>query len=113
MLSGNSLRWSAAHCAKMFSSYDRFIRGIIWKSQVAKSGRMMMGDQTLPIENVSGSSLLQLQYATEHSHEEQYLRITFFVACFEKRNRITARSRHLVGDSIVLGMFTSSLRAQN
>ena len=26
VLSANSLRWSAAHCAKMLSSYDHFIR---------------------------------------------------------------------------------------
>ena len=43
---------------------------------------MMVGDQTLPIENASGASLLQLQYAAEHYHEEgQYLRTTFLVAC--------------------------------
>ena len=40
---------------------------------------MMVGDQTLPVENDSGASLLQLQYAAEHGHEEgQYLRKTFF-----------------------------------
>ena len=30
----------------------------------------MVGDQTLPIENASGASLLQLQCAAEHCHEE-------------------------------------------
>ena len=80
VLSANSLRWSAAHCSKMLSSYDRFIR----KSQGAKSGRMMVGDRTLPIENASGACLLQLQGAAEHCHEEvQYLRTTFLVACSE------------------------------
>ena len=75
---------------------------------------MMVGDQTLPIENALGASLLLLQYAAKHCHEEgQYLRTTFLVACSEQRNRITARSQHLAGDSIVLGMFTDSLRAQN
>ena len=45
---------------------------------------MMVGDQTLPIENASGASLLQLQYAAEYCHEEgQYLRTTFLVACYE------------------------------
>ena len=79
-LSANSLRWSAAHCAKIFSFYDRFIRVMRWKSQGAKSGRMMVGDQTLPIENVSVASLLQLQCVAEHRHEEgQYLRTTFLV----------------------------------
>ena len=34
----------------------------------------MVDDQTLPIENASVASLLQLQYVAEHCHEEgQYL----------------------------------------
>ena len=37
-LSAHSLRWSAAYCAKMLSSYDRFIRGKRWKSQGANPG---------------------------------------------------------------------------
>ena len=74
---------------------------------------MMLGDQTLPIENVSGASLLQLQYEAKHCYEEgQYLRAAFFVTCSEQRNRITECTLHLAGDSIVLGMFTGSLRAQ-
>ena len=114
VLSANSLRWSAAHCAKMLSPYDRIRRGKRWKSQGAKSGRMMVSDQPLPIENASGASLLQLQYAAEHCHEEgQYLRTTFLVVCSEWRNRIKARTAHLVEYSIVLDTFTSSLRAQN
>ena len=57
------------------------------------------GDQTLPIENSSGASLLQLQYAAEHCHEEgQCMRTTFLVACSEYRIRITARTPHLAGD---------------
>ena len=44
---------------------------------------MTVGDQTLSIENASGASLLQLRYAAEHCHEEQYLRTTFLVACSE------------------------------
>ena len=81
VFSANSLRWPAAHCDKMLS-YDRFIQGKRWKSQEAKSGRIMVGDQTLPIENSSGASSLQLQYAAEYCREEgQYLRTTFLVAC--------------------------------
>ena len=73
-----------------------------------------MGDQTLPIENASEASLMQLQYATEHYHEEgQYLRTTFLVACCEYRNRIATRTPHLAGDSIGLGIFTGSQRAHN
>ena len=83
VFSANSLRSSKAHCAKMLSSYDRFIRGKRWKSQEAKSGRMMVGDQTLPIKNASGASLLQMQYAAEHCHEGQYLRTTFLISCSE------------------------------
>ena len=84
LLSANSLRWSAAHCVKMLCSYDRSICGKRRKSQGAKSGWMMVGDQTLPIENVSGASLLQLQYAAEYRHGEgQYKRTTFLVACSE------------------------------
>ena len=84
MLSANSLRCSAAHCAKILSSYDRFLQGKRGKSQGAKSGQVMVGDQTLPIENASGASLLQWQYAAEDCHEEgQYLRTTFLVACSE------------------------------
>ena len=114
MLSANSLRWSAAHCAKMLFYYDRFICGNRWKSQGAKSGRMMVGDQTLPIENASGACLLQLQYAAEHCHEEgQYLKTTFLLAFSEWRNWITAHTPRLAGDTIVLGMFTGLLSAQN
>ena len=79
VLSANSSRWSAAHCAKMFS-YDRSIRGKGWKSERAKSGRMIGGDQTLPIENTSADSLLQLQCAVGHCHEErQYPRRLFWI----------------------------------
>ena len=114
VLSANSLRWSAANYAKMLSSHDRFTRGKRWKSQGAKSGWMMVGDETLPIENASGASLLQLQYAAEHCHEEgQYLRTTILVAFSEWKNTITARTPHLAGDCIVLGMLTGSLGAQN
>ena len=31
----------------------------------------MVGDQTLPIGKASGASLLQLQCAAEHCHEEE------------------------------------------
>ena len=97
----------------MLSSYDSFIRRKRWKSQGAKSGWMMVGDQTLPIENASGASFLQLQYTAEHCHEGgQDPRTTVLVACSE-RHRIRARTPHLAGDSIVLGMFTGSLCAQN
>ena len=42
-----------------------------------------VGDQTLPIDNASEASLLQLQCAAEHSREEgKYLRTTFIVAFF-------------------------------
>ena len=42
----------------------------------------MVGDQTLAIENASGASSLQLQYAAEYCpEEEQYLRTKFLVAC--------------------------------
>ena len=45
---------------------------------------MVVGDQTLPIENAARTSLLQLQYAAKHCHvEEQYLRTTFLVAFSE------------------------------
>ena len=84
VLSTNSLCWSAAHCDKMLSSYDRFIQGRRWKSQGAKSGRMMVCDQTLSIKNASGASLLQVQYAAEYYHEEGlYLRTTSLVTCSE------------------------------
>ena len=49
----------------MSSSYHHFMRGKRWKSQEAKSGQMMVGDKTLPIENAAGASLLQLQCAAE------------------------------------------------
>ena len=46
---------------------------------------MVVGDQTLPIGNASGASLLQLQCEAEHCHEEgQYLRTTFLVAFLNK-----------------------------
>ena len=48
------------------------------------SRRVMVGDQTLPIKNAAGASLLQLQCADEHCHEEgQHLMTTFLIACSE------------------------------
>ena len=38
------------------------------------------GDQSLPIENAAGASLLQLQCAAEQCHEGQCLMTTFLVA---------------------------------
>ena len=44
--------------------------------------RMMVGDQTLPVENASGALLLAAAVC-EHYHEEgQYLRTTFFRRLF-------------------------------
>ena len=40
VLSANSLCWSAAHCAKMLSSYDRFIR----KKKMKITGRQVRAD---------------------------------------------------------------------
>ena len=83
VLSANSLRWCTVHCAKMLSSHDRFMRGKRWKSQGAKSERMIVGDQTLSIKYASRASLLQLQCTAEHCHEEGlYLRTAFLVAFF-------------------------------
>ena len=46
---------------------------------------IMVGDQTLPIEKASGASLLQLQYAAEHSHEGgQYLTTRFLSLALNK-----------------------------
>ena len=62
----------------------------------------MVGDQTHPIENASGASVLLLQCAAEHCHEEgQYPRTTFLEACSEERNQIIGHTPHLAGDSIV------------
>ena len=38
----------------------------------------MVGHQTLPIENASRASLLQLQYAAEHYHEDKFLLHKYF-----------------------------------
>lgn len=44
----------------------------------------MVSDQTLPIENAAGVSLLQFQCAAEHYHEEgQCLMTAFLIACSE------------------------------
>ena len=44
----------------------------------------MVGDQTFPIKNTAGDSLLQLQCAPKHCHEEgQGLITTFLFACSE------------------------------
>ena len=108
VLSANSLYWSAKT-----SSYNHFIWGKRWKSQEAKSGRMMVGEQTLPIENTSGASLLQLQYVAEYCHEEgQYLRTTFLIAFLNKGIKLQ-HALHIWRESIILRMFTSSLCSQN
>ena len=74
----------------------------------------MMGDQTLPIENASGASLLQLRYAAEHCHGEgQYLMTTFLVARSEWRNRITARTPHLAGDSSICFRYVYGLSTRS
>ena len=38
VLSVNSLHWSAAHCAKILSSYDSFIRGKTWNHREPSAG---------------------------------------------------------------------------
>ena len=84
-----------------------------WKSQGAKSRKMMVGDKTVPIENASGVSLLQLQCAIEHCHEEgQYLRTTSSSLVLNKWMELQY-ALHICRETIVLGLFTGSLGAQN
>ena len=68
----------------------------------------MVGDQTLPIENVLGASLLQLQYAAEHCREEgQYSSSLVLNKGIELQHALA-----IWQETIVLGMSTGSLRAQ-
>ena len=74
---------------------------------------MMVGDQTLPIENASGAYLLQLRYAAKQSHEEgQYLRTIFLVVVLNIEIELR-HALHIWQETIVLGMFMGSLHAQN
>ena len=114
VLSANSLHWSAAHCAKMLSSYDHFIRGKRWKSQRAKPGRMMVGDQTLPIENASGASFccscsmrpsIAMKKVNTWGQHSSSLDVNKGIEL--------QHALHIWRETIVLDMFTGSLRAQN
>ena len=61
----------------------------------------MVGYQTLPIENASGSSLLQLQCAAEHCHEERhYLRTTFLSLFLDKGIKLHAL--HICRETLLL-----------
>ena len=72
----------------------------------------MVGDQTLHIENGSGASLLQLQYAADRCHENgQYLRTAFLAACSEEKNQLH-HALHIWRETIDLGVRTSSVRAE-
>ena len=62
----------------------------------------MVGDQTLPIENVSGASLLQLQYVAEHCHESTA--VGQVVACAPVMQRAWVRSP--VGTSFLGEVFS-------
>ena len=77
----------------------------------------MVGDQTLPIKNAAGASLLQLQCAVEHRHEEgQCLMTTFLAICSELPFidvEELQHALHIWRETLVLGMFTCSLLAQN
>ena len=101
VLSVNSLCWSAAHCTKMLSSYEGFIRGKRWKSQGAMSGQMMKDDQTLPIEYASGATFVA---AAICSRALSWRTIP--------EDNIPSRL-FWIKESIVLGMFMGSLCAQN
>ena len=62
-----ALVWSSLFVPICCPPRHRFIRGERWKSEGATSG-LYGGDQTLPIENDAGTSLLLLQSAGEHCH---------------------------------------------
>ena len=71
---------------------------------------MTVGDQTLPIENASGASLLQLQCAAEHCHKEgRYLRTTFLVAFLSKGIELQ-NALHICRETL---LFQACLRAYN
>ena len=73
MLSANSLSWSAAHCAKMLSSYEE---------RDENHREPSLGGWWWLIKHFSSKTL---QGAAEHCHKEgQYLRITFLVAFLNK-----------------------------
>ena len=114
MLSANSLRWSAAHCAKILSSYDRFVRGKRWKSQGTKIGRIM-GDQTLPMENASGASLLQLAVCGRAlSWRRTILEDNIPPRLFWNKGIELQHALHIWRETLLfLGMLTGSLRARN
>ena len=71
VLSANSLHWSAANCAKMLSSYDRFIWGKRWKSQGAKSERMM---------KITGSQVRADDDGWSNTSHRKHFRSLFFSA---------------------------------
>ena len=74
----------------------------------------MMGDQTLPIENAAGASLLQLQCAAEDvswsrtTPEDNILSLLFWIKESNYCTHSTFRGR-----LYFLGMFADSQRAQN
>ena len=72
------------------------------------SSEIMVGDQPLHIENASGASLLQLQYAAEHCHEEGQQSSSLVL----NKGIELQHLLHTWLETIVLGMFTDSLRAK-
>ena len=68
VLSVSSLRWSAAHC--LFQNVVLLDTVPYEKTydQREPSPGCMVSDQTFPIENAAGASLLQLLCAAEHFH---------------------------------------------
>ena len=113
MLSANSLRWSAAHCANLLSSYDRFMRGKRWNHRGPNPGGLMVGDQTLPIENASGAPCCSCSVRPNTVIKEDNTWRQRSSSLVLNKEIELQYALHIWRETIVLGMFTGSLRAQN
>ena len=97
----------------MLSFYDRFIQGRRWKSQRAKSGRMMVGDRTLPSKTLQeplcyNCSMRPSIIMKKDNTWGQHSSSLDLNKGFELKHAL-----HIWRETIVLGMVTGSLSAQN
>ena len=113
VLSANSLCWSAAHCAKMLSSYDRFIQGKRWKSQEPSPDGWWWVIKHFPSKTLQeplccSCSMRPSIVLKKHNKWGKLSSLLVLNKGIELEHAL-----HIWRETIVLGMFTGSLCVQN
>ena len=96
----------------MLSSYDRFIRGKRWKSQGTKSGQMMVGDPT-PSETLQEPLCCSWIVRPSTVMKKDNIWGQYSSSLVLNKGIELQHEFHIWRETIVLGMFTGSLRCQN